>query len=329
MNSPDSTYDQPEADGISAGGSLSDAVKFLSGIFGLENLKDYIGEIAFFKELPSMLETLSHGSACFLSSNISALADGLPARPATPWWTHIIPGMVRNLHNELVVPPLVEKCKAFYPLADPDLYCTARERALREVKSISQTLGVELLRQICTVIPDASVHEMHGMQVTIHARRVDVHSTLQDIMALQRKLDGTEDDDERRALEEDVTGQILWLSLYGTISEVKQRLPEVSNYIEREGDSTTRESHDYLLWGLHEIGKIIEKAFQPQLDDNLAHLQRIILDAGARVSKHQLWLAARAAEQDKWSCIPAPGTSPYYSNNFGRVHIHRPANSGH
>ncbi|KAI5983916.1 hypothetical protein EDD15DRAFT_1834082 [Pisolithus albus] len=205
-----------------------------------------------------MLETLSYGSTCILSSNISALADGLPARPATPWWTRFIPGMVRNPHNELVVPPLLEKCKAFGPLANLDVYRTARERALREVKSISQTLGVVLLRRICTVIPDASVDEMHGMQVTIHAR----------------KLDGTEDDDERRALEEDVTGQILWLSLYGTLAEVKQRLPEVSNYIERGGDSTTRESHDYLLWGLHEIGKIIEKAFQPQLDDNLAHLQR-------------------------------------------------------
>ncbi|KAI6022816.1 hypothetical protein BKA83DRAFT_4269574 [Pisolithus microcarpus] len=170
---------------------------------------------------------------------------------------------------------------------------------------------------------------MHGMQVTIHARQVDVHSTLQDIRALQGKLDGTDDDDERRALEEDVTGLILWLSLYGILSEVEQRLPEVTNYIRRGGDSTTPESHDYLRQGLREIGKIIEKAPHPQLDDDPAHLQRIILDAGARVSKHQLWLAARAAEQDKWSYIPASGTSPYYSNNFGRAHIPCPANSGH
>ncbi|KAI5997518.1 hypothetical protein EDD15DRAFT_2364240 [Pisolithus albus] len=35
--------------------------------------------------------------------------------------------------------------------------------------------------------------------------------------------------------------------------------------------------------------------------DDQAHLRRIMLDAGAHISKHQLLLAARAAEQVKWS----------------------------
>ncbi|KAI6143523.1 hypothetical protein EDD17DRAFT_1795641 [Pisolithus thermaeus] len=35
--------------------------------------------------------------------------------------------------------------------------------------------------------------------------------------------------------------------------------------------------------------------------DNQAHLQRIMYDAGANTSKHQLWLDARATEQAKWS----------------------------
>ncbi|KAI6022262.1 hypothetical protein PISMIDRAFT_675457 [Pisolithus microcarpus 441] len=35
--------------------------------------------------------------------------------------------------------------------------------------------------------------------------------------------------------------------------------------------------------------------------DDQVHLRRIMLDAGARTSKHQLLLAARAAEQAKWS----------------------------
>ncbi|KIO03654.1 hypothetical protein M404DRAFT_1001138 [Pisolithus tinctorius Marx 270] len=35
--------------------------------------------------------------------------------------------------------------------------------------------------------------------------------------------------------------------------------------------------------------------------DDHAHLQRIMFDAGAGTSKHQLLLAARAAEQAKWS----------------------------
>ncbi|KAI6142347.1 hypothetical protein BKA82DRAFT_1007365 [Pisolithus tinctorius] len=36
-------------------------------------------------------------------------------------------------------------------------------------------------------------------------------------------------------------------------------------------------------------------------DDNQTHLQRIMRDARAGTSKHRLLLAARAAEQAKWS----------------------------
>ncbi|KIO10783.1 hypothetical protein M404DRAFT_875267 [Pisolithus tinctorius Marx 270] len=78
------------------------------------------------------------------------------------------------------------------------------------------------------------------------------------------ELDATKDEDEQRALEEDVTGKILWLFCN--------------------------------LMGLWEIGEIIRGTFRTDPDDDQVHLRRIMADAGAGTSKHQLWLAARAAQ---------------------------------
>ncbi|KIK16652.1 hypothetical protein PISMIDRAFT_686130 [Pisolithus microcarpus 441] len=44
-----------------------------------------------------------------------------------------------------------------------------------------------------------------------------------------------------------------------------------------------------------------ESATCTDLEDNQAHLRRIMFDAGSGTSKHHLLLAARAAEQAKWS----------------------------
>ncbi|KAI6147952.1 hypothetical protein BKA82DRAFT_239677 [Pisolithus tinctorius] len=61
------------------------------------------------------------------------------------------------------------------------------------------------------------------------------------------------------------------------------------------------EEHGHFYQCLNEIGKIIKRT--PHVHDDLAHLQRIMLDAAAGVSKHQLWLAGRVTEQNKWSSI--------------------------
>ncbi|KAI6138271.1 hypothetical protein BKA82DRAFT_615227 [Pisolithus tinctorius] len=113
---------------------------------------------------------------------------------------------------------------------------------------------------------------------------------VQEIKELQVKLDATDDEDEQRALEEDVTGKILWLCWCGICAEVDQLLPEVVDYCRREG----------CMIGLSEVGCIIAGTHTEPNDDR-AHLQRIMLDAGAGTSKYQLLLAARAAEQVKWS----------------------------
>ncbi|KAI6041701.1 hypothetical protein EDC04DRAFT_2666574, partial [Pisolithus marmoratus] len=60
-----------------------------------------------------------------------------------------------------------------------------------------------------------------------------------EIEALQAKLEETEDEDEQRALEEDVTGKILWLCWCGICAQVDELLPKVVDYIRREGNMET------------------------------------------------------------------------------------------
>ncbi|KAI5984786.1 hypothetical protein EDC04DRAFT_2831863 [Pisolithus marmoratus] len=57
-----------------------------------------------------------------------------------------------------------------------------------------------------------------------------------EIEALQAKLNETVDEDEQRALEEDVTGKILWLCWCGICAEVDELLPKVLDYLQREAD---------------------------------------------------------------------------------------------
>ncbi|KAI6094061.1 hypothetical protein EDD16DRAFT_976308 [Pisolithus croceorrhizus] len=112
---------------------------------------------------------------------------------------------------------------------------------------------------------------------------------VEDIKALQVKLDATNDEDEQRALEEDVTGKILWLLWCGICAEVDELLLKVVNYIRREG----------AMSGLLYFSTIKPPSTDPS--DDQAHLQRVMYDAGADISKYELWLVARAREQVRWS----------------------------
>ncbi|KAI5984782.1 hypothetical protein EDC04DRAFT_1624520 [Pisolithus marmoratus] len=59
---------------------------------------------------------------------------------------------------------------------------------------------------------------------------------VQEIKTLQAKLNETVDEDEQRALEEDVTGKILWLCWCGICAEVEELLPKVVDYLRREAN---------------------------------------------------------------------------------------------
>ncbi|KAI5998282.1 hypothetical protein EDD15DRAFT_314347 [Pisolithus albus] len=120
-------------------------------------------------------------------------------------------------------------------------------------------------------------------------REPDSPSMIQHVKELQVKLDATKDEDEQRALEEDVTGKILWLFWCGICAEVDQLLPKVTDFIREEGNT---KGLRYIYWTLPSTVR----------GDDQVHLQRIMLDAGANTSKHQLWLA-RARERAKWPGI--------------------------
>ncbi|KAI6020565.1 hypothetical protein EDC04DRAFT_401407 [Pisolithus marmoratus] len=122
-------------------------------------------------------------------------------------------------------------------------------------------------------------------------RRLDTPSMVQEIKTLQAKLNETVDEDEQRALEEDVTGKILWLCWCGICAEVEELLPKVVDYLRREAN----------MGGLFNMSLAIRHITSADPGDDQTHLQRIMHDAGAGTSKHQLLLVARDAEQAKWS----------------------------
>ncbi|KAI5986983.1 hypothetical protein F5J12DRAFT_574661 [Pisolithus orientalis] len=213
-------------------------------------------------------------------------------------------------HLEVVLPVLCKRCYTLCTKNDaPRRYANEKQKVEHELRSISETLGADLLQHILLVFVHAYFE--HECSRTTQAscieydRQLYIPSMIEEVEALQAKLNTTEDEDEQRALEEDVTGKILWLCRCGISAEVEQLLPKVVDYIRREGN----------MKGLREIAFAMSST---DPGDDQAHLQRIMFDAGAGTSKHQLWLAARAAEQAKWSrdthVVDDPGSAPSTSS---------------
>ncbi|KAI6152856.1 hypothetical protein EDD17DRAFT_1121229 [Pisolithus thermaeus] len=154
-------------------------------------------------------------------------------------------------------------------------------------------------------------------------RLLDTPSTVQQIEALQVKLDTTEDEDEQRALEEDVTGKILWLCWCGICAEVDELLPKVVDYLRKEENRKGLR----IMWRAMET-TIHAHELSTDPGDDQAHLRRIMHDAGAHISKHELLLAARAAEQAKWSganigtlAVDNEGAAPSTSSQTPQVSV--------
>lgn len=121
----------------------------------------------------------------------------------------------------------------------------------------------------------------------------DVHSAVREIEALEMKLRTAVHTDEQQALEEDVTGRILWFYWRGICSELDQLLTKVQ-------DAIRNDLHHNLpgwpldpLSGFCEIARITKGTRRIGVRNHTTHLPRIMRDAGAGISKHELWLAAR------------------------------------
>lgn len=261
---------------------VNDAIDFLV-IFGLEHLKKFVGKLTFFERLPSTMQSQRRGEA----HGGMATGNGLLEHPSNPSF---------NPRCEIAVPALLEKCNALGRWSP-----TEKRKTQREVESISQTLSVELLEHIGTILLDASEGKPRTSQVC-HSDYDTVHSTVREVDALQAKLQAAEDEDEQRAIEEDITGKILWFYWRGICSEVDQLLSTAMNYIRRGSDSKMI-SEGHVRSGLREIAGIVKGTRRMNLDGNVTHLQRIMDDAGAGISRHELWLAARATERARLSRV--------------------------
>ncbi|KAI6137298.1 hypothetical protein F5141DRAFT_78627 [Pisolithus sp. B1] len=294
------------------------AAKFFSDLFGLKYLRNYIGEITFFAKLPRMVETDSPSDVL---SVCAAEEDGLLPHPpilsCANWLarcsllrgSHQSDAVQSDARHEVVLPLLHRRCQTLRTRYDArHRYATEKQKVEYELKSILQTLGADLLEHIADTFRNRGSEHSAGFTGQASSikydRRLDAPSIILEIEALQGKLNITEDEDEQRALEEDVTGKILWLCWCGICAEVDELLPKVVGYLWREEN----------MEGFAEMTMIMmstKYAPSPGLrgilsthpGDDQAHLRRTMFDAGVRTSKHQLLLAARAAEKAKWSGV--------------------------
>ncbi|KAI6147787.1 hypothetical protein BKA82DRAFT_4144198 [Pisolithus tinctorius] len=255
-------------------------------MFGLEHLKNFVGEVTFFERLPSIMETRLHNGG----SVGTAGGSGLPAHPFN---------LLFNARREVVVPRLLERCNVLGQQTGRSVL-RAMRNAQDEVASISQTLGAGLLEHIRATLLD--VCEGNPSRRTDQIGDTDhdtanARSTVKEIVALQMTLQGAEDENEKRALEEDITGKILWCCWHAVFSEVDQLLANVVESVQKKQYSDT------LRQGFREVAEIIKGAPRIHPDDDIAHLQQIMLDAGAGISRHELWLAARAGEKARFSRV--------------------------
>lgn len=256
---------------------MDEAIEYFSDMFGFEYLSNYVGEITFFKRLPSIPAT--------------GRVTGLLARPSR---LAIILHSLKNRHRaqdllvKAMLPLLREKCQALKAKHDaPRRYADEQRKTESEAKAISQTLGVGLLECISATLDYRSRNRWFKDD-----RQTNIYSMVQEIKALQAKLVITGDEDELRALEEDIAGKILWLCWCGINSEVNEILPKVRDYVLRDDAWQDDTRH-----GLYEAARILKGTPHVDPDDDQAHLRRIMADAGAGTSKYQLLLAARAADQ--------------------------------
>ncbi|KAL4068834.1 hypothetical protein V8B97DRAFT_753591 [Scleroderma yunnanense] len=184
--------------------------------------------------------------------------------------------------------------------ASPGLSPSERRKMVCEAGSISRSLGVGLLKDTIAAYTGAwivleSSDKMDRCNVDDNWHG-SVQEMLQDVDLLYERLDTANDEDERRALEEDITGKILLLCWHGIRFEIGQVPAKVVDCILKDATVDRK-----TLWTraqrLEDIGSMFKNALAEPPDDAQAHLRRVLDDAKARISKHELLLAERAARE--------------------------------
>ncbi|KAI6143094.1 hypothetical protein BKA82DRAFT_403843 [Pisolithus tinctorius] len=214
-------------------------------MFGLKYLRNYVGEIVFFGRFPWAIETNSLREVSVGTAEEDELLASAPRSSCTDWamTCNLFVGSrqldaARDPRLEVVLPQLCRRCQTLSAWDITSRRYDEMQKVQNESKSIAHSLGAGLLNYIWTTFDFASVGIEHSSidvgRCIEYDRQLDFHSMVREIEVLQAKLNATEDEDEQRALEEDVTGKILWLCWCGICAEVDQLLPQVADYIRSE-----------------------------------------------------------------------------------------------
>ncbi|KAI6110886.1 hypothetical protein EDD16DRAFT_1224990 [Pisolithus croceorrhizus] len=190
------------------------AIEFFSDLFGLKYLKNYIGGITFLARFPSMMQTSSTGSYYVrLKTDTGALEDGLRVPPRSRRFA----AAELDPRLEVVLPLLHERLSGLNTESPfPRTYSFLGI----EIQSTLQTLGAVLLKHILITFHNVYLEHKSSCKATYltssmkYDRQFNAASMVRRIEALQVKLNAAKDKEERRALEDDVTGKAGAVSSY-------------------------------------------------------------------------------------------------------------------
>ncbi|KAI6134391.1 hypothetical protein EV401DRAFT_1354440 [Pisolithus croceorrhizus] len=145
----------------------------------------------------------------------------------------------------------------------------------------STSFGLKLLYVISTSYHRSSEGGGNGKHGHTHSQKVsNIRSLIQDVRTLEAKLDAVKDEDERRALEEDISG--------------KKVLSRVADYIVTDA-RVGRDGRKQRLKLLRDVGDVFKHATNDSHGESRdCHLRRIVVDAEDNISKYELLLASRA-----------------------------------
>ncbi|KAI6043669.1 hypothetical protein EDC04DRAFT_634551 [Pisolithus marmoratus] len=164
-----------------------------------------------------------------------------------------------------------------------------------EIGAISKTLGIKLLEEVAAVYSEAA-RTLHPLKCSLDedcmaydmskpitevigslssqtsaSRHIGFHDMVEEIKNLQTKLDGTQNEDDQLALEEDITGRILWACHSGLRSTVGHTLAKVLNSILK--DDKVYHLMDRVKF-LEQICRVFNDALAELPTDDQAHLRR-------------------------------------------------------
>lgn len=251
--------------------------EFWTDIFGGGNFKNFIGEMAFFDELPSIFKAeVSDESHLETDSDIGALSKASKTEREQR-----IEGLVTFL-TQIDDPELD---------SDPEHFAFDRTELWgKAIELMSAPFATEFLQAIAATYQGWKLgSRRRGVEFDRH----EILCKVEEIKLLYEVLAGADDENERRTLREDVTGKILLTCWGGIAIEIKQIVEEVADRFVND-EAVDQDVQMARAHRISNIGKIFMEAVGYVPDDGLDSLRRMMHDAADGVSKYQLLLAERA-----------------------------------